>query len=132
MHNQSQRCNNISLFCSLRAFHISVRLWVFHWSLSDNKSPQVSRRTRLGISAGLNSSVIWTVSILLLISNPLFPFQTLRNRFRCSNYNWCHFHLHTFRLFFIFGRRQGPSIFRFLLSFIFIQCSARIVKFTKR
>ena len=34
---------------------------VFHWSLSDSKSPQVSR-TRLRILAVLNNAVVWIVS----------------------------------------------------------------------
>ena len=34
---------------------------VFHWSLSDSKSPQVSR-TLLGILANLNNSVAWMIS----------------------------------------------------------------------
>ena len=36
-------------------------LMVFHWSLSDSKSPQVSR-TRLRILAVLSNAVIWIVS----------------------------------------------------------------------
>ena len=39
----------------------------FHLSLSDNKSPQVSR-TLLNILADFNSAVVWTVSIIPLIS----------------------------------------------------------------
>ena len=34
---------------------------VFHWSLSDSKSPQVSR-TRLRILAVLSNDVVWIVS----------------------------------------------------------------------
>ena len=34
---------------------------VFHWSVSDSKSPQVSR-TRLSILAVLNNTVVWMVS----------------------------------------------------------------------
>ena len=40
---------------------------VFHWSLSDSKSPQVSR-TLLGILADLNNTVFWMVSTHQLIS----------------------------------------------------------------
>ena len=40
---------------------------VFHWSLGDSKSPQVSR-TLLGILADLNNAVVWMVSIRPLIS----------------------------------------------------------------
>ena len=41
---------------------------VFHGSLSDNKSPRVSR-TLLSILANLNRSVIWMVSTRALISS---------------------------------------------------------------
>ena len=51
---------------------------VLHWSLSDSKSPQVSR-TRLRILAVLSNAVVWIVSTRLPISkssrrfnNPLF------------------------------------------------------------
>ena len=40
---------------------------VFHWSLSDSKSLQVSR-TLLSILANLNNAVVWMVSTLTLIS----------------------------------------------------------------
>ena len=40
---------------------------VFHWSLSDSKSPQVSR-TLHSIPADLNYAVVWMVSIHTLIS----------------------------------------------------------------
>ena len=47
---------------------------VFHWSLSDSESPQISR-TLLSILAYPNNAVIWMVLILFLISNfsSLFP-----------------------------------------------------------
>ena len=48
------------LFTPLELF-ISVLPEVFHWSLSDSKSPQVSR-TRLRILAVLSHAVIWIVS----------------------------------------------------------------------
>ncbi len=41
---------------------------VFHWSLSDSKSPQVSR-TLLSILADLNNAVVWMVLIRPQISN---------------------------------------------------------------
>ena len=54
---------------------------VFHWSLSDSKSPQVSR-TPLSILAVLNNALIWMVSTHLPTSkssnpfcNPLLLFQ---------------------------------------------------------
>ena len=40
---------------------------VFHWSVSDNKSPQVSR-TLLSILAVLNNAVFWMVSTRLQTS----------------------------------------------------------------
>ena len=45
---------------------------VFHWSLRDNKSPQVSR-TLLSIPADLNNAVVWMVSIRHLISKSSSP-----------------------------------------------------------
>ena len=45
---------------------------VFHWSLSDSKSPQVTR-TFLSILDNLNNAVIWMVSIHTLISNSSCP-----------------------------------------------------------
>ena len=46
---------------------------VFHWSLSDSKSPQVSR-TLLSILAILNNAVIWMVSTCLPTSKSSSPF----------------------------------------------------------
>ena len=45
---------------------------VFHWSLSDNKTPQVSR-TLLSILANLNNAVVWMVSTRHLISKSSSP-----------------------------------------------------------
>ena len=47
---------------------------VFHWSLSDNKFPQVSR-TRLRILAVLSNAVIWIVSTRPLTSKSSRPFN---------------------------------------------------------
>ena len=44
-----------------RVFHICIKLMVFHWSLSDSKSPQVSR-TRLSILAVLSNAVYPSVN----------------------------------------------------------------------
>ena len=46
---------------------------VFHWSLSDSKSPQVCR-TLLSILADLNNVVVWMVSTHPLISKSSCPF----------------------------------------------------------
>ena len=47
---------------------------VFHWSLSDSKSPQVSR-TLLSILAVLNNAVFLMVSTHPLISKSSSPFN---------------------------------------------------------
>ena len=47
---------------------------VFHWSLSDSKSPQVSR-TRLSILAVLRNAVVWTVSTRPPTSKSSRPFN---------------------------------------------------------
>ena len=47
---------------------------VFHWSLSDSKSPQVSR-TRLSILAVLSDAVVWIVSTRTPTSKSSRPFN---------------------------------------------------------
>ena len=47
---------------------------VFHWSLSDSKSPQVSR-TRLSILTVLSNAVVWIVSTRPLTSKSSRPFN---------------------------------------------------------
>ena len=47
---------------------------VFHWSLSNSKSPQVSR-TRLRILAILSNAVVWIVSTRLPTSKSSRPFR---------------------------------------------------------
>ena len=47
---------------------------VFHWSLSDSKSPQVSR-TLLSILTDLNNVVVWMVTTCPLISKSSSPFN---------------------------------------------------------
>ena len=47
---------------------------VFHWSLNDSKSPQVSR-TRLSILAALSNAVVWIVSTRLPTSKSSRPFN---------------------------------------------------------
>ena len=47
---------------------------VFHWSLSDSKSPQVSR-TRFRILAVLSNAVVWIVYIRPPISKSSRPFN---------------------------------------------------------
>ena len=47
---------------------------VFHWSLNDSKSPQVSR-TLLNILAILNNAVVWMVSTRPPTSKSFSPFS---------------------------------------------------------
>ena len=51
-------------------------LMVFHWSLSDSKSPQVCR-TLLGILADPNNAVVWVVSFRPPTSKSSSPFSNL-------------------------------------------------------
>ena len=55
------------------SFSHQLTLMVFHWSLSDNKSPQVSR-TLLNILAIFNNVVVWFVSPDPLIYKSSSPF----------------------------------------------------------
>ena len=58
----------------LGSFSHQRQLIVFHWSLSDSKSPQVSR-TFLSILSVLNNVVVWMVSTRLLISKSSIPYN---------------------------------------------------------
>ena len=49
-------------------------LAVFYWSLSDNKSPRVSRVLH-SILVDFSNSEVWMVSIFTLISNSSIPFS---------------------------------------------------------
>ena len=55
-------------------FFTSALADVLHWSLSDSKSPQVSR-TLLSILAILNNAVVWMVSTRSLTSKSSSPFN---------------------------------------------------------
>ena len=59
---------------SFRVFYISVSWWFFHWSLSDSKSPQVSR-TRLRILAVLSNAIVLIVSTRPPTSKSSRPFN---------------------------------------------------------
>ena len=62
------------LFYSLRVFHIIRRLMVFHWSLCDSKTHQVSR-TLLSILADLINSIVWMICTRPFISKSSSPFS---------------------------------------------------------
>ena len=64
--------SKLLLFYSIESFSYQRSLMVFHWSLRDNKSPQVSK-TLLCILADLNNAVVWMVSTRPLISKPSSP-----------------------------------------------------------
>ena len=61
---------------SFRVFHISISWWFFHWSLSDSKSPQVSR-TPCNTLAVLSNTIIWIVSTRPPTSKSSRPFNNL-------------------------------------------------------
>ena len=60
------------LFYSFTCSSHQCYLMVSHWSLSDSKSPQISR-TLLSILADLNNPVVWMVFIRPLISKSSSP-----------------------------------------------------------
>ena len=60
------------IILSLESFSHQQTLMNFHWSLSDSKSPQVSR-TLLSIVADLNNAVVWTVFTHPVISKSYSP-----------------------------------------------------------
>ena len=88
---------------------------VFHWRLSDSKSPQVSR-TLLRILAVLCNSVIWIVSTRLPTSKSSKPFNTpLVIVPKSTNHNWYNRHFHVPQLF------QFSSKVEVLILFTFFQ-----------
>ena len=97
---------------------------IFHWSLSDSISPQVSR-TLLSILAVLNNAVVWMVSTRPATSMSSNPFSYSSKR---TNYNWYNCHQHV-PLFFQFLARSRYLSF-FSHSFSFILWSAGTAKST--
>ena len=89
---------------------------VFHWSLSDNKSPQVSR-TLLSILAVLNNVVFWMVS-----NRPPNAPITIGIIITCMFYS--------FLLFFFNSLASSRYLSFFSHSFSFILWSAGIAKST--
>ena len=105
----------IIIILLLRSFSQQRSLKVFHWSLWDIKSPQVSR-TLLSILADLNNAVVWTVSICPSISNPSCPFSqplgTVPSEPSIIDINVTP----TLQLFFLLWQRLSTCLsFRFLL-----------------
>ena len=87
------------------SFSHQLTLMVIHWSLSDSKSPQVSR-TLLSILAVLNNALIWMVS-----TRPPTAMSS-SHRTKCTNYNWYNCHLHVPQ-FFQFLNKVAILIFLF-------------------
>ena len=101
---------------------------VFHWSLSDSKSPQVSR-TLLSILAVLNSGVVWMVSTCtptFKSSSPFSnPFVTVPNvPITIGIIVTCMFHS------FFNSLARSRYLFLFSHSFSFILWSAGTAKST--
>ena len=67
-------CQNLCSFDSF--FFYQHLLMVFHWGLSDSKSPQVSR-TILSILADFANAVIWMISTRPVISKSSSPCNNL-------------------------------------------------------
>ena len=70
-NNNNNNNNHFLLFWSV--LH-QLTLMVFHWSLSDSKSPQVSR-TLLSILSVFNNAVVWMVSTRPPTFNSSLPFN---------------------------------------------------------
>ena len=101
---------------------------VFHWSLSDSKSPQVSR-TRLSILAVLSNAVVWIVSTRPPTSKSPRPFNNplvIVPKAPITIGTNVTFMFHSF--FKSLARSRYLSFFS--LSFRFILCSARTAKST--
>ena len=85
---------------------------VFHWSLSDSKSPQVSR-THLSILAILSNAVVWIVSTRPPISKSSRTFNnplvTVPNA-PITIGTIVTFMFHNFFLFLLQGRGTYPSL----------------------
>ena len=98
---------------------------VFHGSLRDSKSPQVSR-TLLSILAHLNNGIVWMVSTSLLISKSSYFFtKTLRIGPSVPITNNITFMFHRFFLVLWEGLSTYLSfiLFKFYLSFILFKFS---------
>ena len=72
--NQQSSSQKFRQLILLKSFSHQRHLMVFHWSLSDSKSPQVSR-TLLSILAVLNNVVVWMVSTRSPTSKSSRPFN---------------------------------------------------------
>ena len=105
------------------SFSHKCKLMVFHWSLNDSKSPQVSR-TLNSILADLNNAVVQMISVLHpMISARLKPLGTVQ-----STPIWIGITV-TFMLQSLF---RSKYLSHFSFSLIFTLWSAGTAKFTIR
>ena len=103
-----------SLFTSCE-FLTPALAGAFQWSLSDNKSLQVSP-ILLTILADLIKAIVWIVSILPSISKCYnLPFKPFWDRSKCTNYNWYDRHCHVPLFFVVLWQRPSTFPFYFLL-----------------
>ena len=100
---------------------------VYHLSLSDSKSPLVSR-TLLSILADLNNTVIWMVTTQTPNSNSSSPLPTLWGSFQVHQLQLVS-QLPSYSLVFLLF---SSKVYLFSLSFNFTPWSAWTVKFTVR
>ena len=96
-------------------------LVVSHWSLSDNKSPKVSR-TLLSILADLNNAIVWMISTCPLISLSSSPFTSPLGFPNAPTPVIFMFHS------FFCSLARSSFLSLFLLSFIFTLWSTRTAK----
>ena len=97
---------------------------VFYSSLSDSKSPQVSR-TLLSIQADLNDDVVWMVSTYYFqILQSLH--QSVGDCTKSTSYYWHHCHFYIPQFF------QFPSnVMEFVLLFTFLQSYTEVSRDSK-
>ena len=116
------------LLYSFKSFSHQSKMMVFHGSLSDSKSPQVSR-ILLHILANLNNVVIWMVSTCSLIFKFSSPFIILLVTVPSAPITFGITISFLFDSFFCFLARFRYFYF-FLLSFSFTLRSIRMAKST--
>ena len=110
------------------SFSLQSQLIVFHRSINDSKSPQVSR-TLLNILAVHDNIVDWMASALPLISKSSSPFNNLfRDCTKSTNHNSRNSHFLFHRLFNFLAICRYVSFFS--ISFNFLLWSAETEKLT--
>ena len=88
---------------------------VSHWSLSDNKSPQVSR-TLLGILVDLKKTIVWMVPTRSYFQVLQFLNQSFGDFTKSTNYHWYYRHFHVPQFFQFPRKAEEPISF-----FVFFQ-----------